>query len=248
MRVGKLSLILMMAGMGSVVFSGCCNQCKDNSKNETGSAAVLSSYSTEDNVKATEASPSFKEERMAEAMRGLVYDSGLVELDADYVNQIADFGDRQAAELEFELGMEMLYEVNDRTAAIAAFTRAVLCIQDNPDYYVGLGMALSYKGKSDKALAAFRSALMLNPDHFAAQYKMAYELQKLGQFTEAALGWQRVLEMEPENGEVHTQLALVYYYSGDYARSWKHVHAAEAFGSDVPPQFRPLLAAKMSEN
>ena len=42
-------------------------------------------------------------------------------------------------------------------------------------------------------------------------------------------------------------MAVAHYYLGDYDNAWAYVHAADEVGQNVPPQFIPLLNAKMSD-
>ena len=68
-----------------------------------------------------------------------------------------------------------------------------------------------------------------------------------GDFQQAIETWGRVLAVDPNHAKTHERLAIVLYYLHDYQQSWRHVHAAEALGHQVPPQFRPLLEARMPE-
>lgn len=193
-------------------------------------------------------SPDYRQERMQQAMRGLVYDTGLVEIDQPVAAELTGGRNPQAAQAEYEEGWRMLHEVNDRVGAIAAFTRSVMLDPDVPRHYTGLGRALMLKGKMNESLAAFRTALLMNPDDFDAQLGLAQAMERgNGSSEDAILAWQRVLELDPSHDEAHVRLAILLYYSGDYAESWDHVHQAEAMGQGVPPQFRPLLASQMAE-
>ncbi|NOG56066.1 MAG: tetratricopeptide repeat protein [Planctomycetes bacterium] len=185
---------------------------------------------------------------MRQAMQGLIYDSGLVEVDPVVAADVVGDRNPDAAVAEYEEGLRMLYVVNDRVAAIASFTRAVLLNPDRIEHYNGLGRALLFKGKMAESLAAFRTALLIDPDDFDAQLGLAEAMQMGGgEYEDAIVAWQRVLALDPSYDEAHGRLAALLYYTGDYAESWEHVHQAEAMGYAVPPQFRPLLAAKMAE-
>lgn len=189
----------------------------------------------------------FKEERLAEAMRGLRYDSEGVEVDESIAAQIPNRGDADAAEEAYRQGRKMLFEVNDRVAAISAFTEAVVIAPDIPRYYVALGQALRYKGKMQEALAAYKTALALDPDHFDARHQFAAAMEMTGNYEESLSAWDRVLDLDPDFGLAHSRLAVLSYYLADYERAWEHVHRAERLEYDLPSQFRSLLEAKMPE-
>jgi len=237
MQIRRLAAIMFI--ICGLVFSG-CKTCMDSNGGpaRTQSAGEASASLAPEN---------FKEERLAEAMRGLRYDSEGVEVDESMAAQIPNRGDADAAEEAYLQGREMLFQVNDRVAAISAFTRAVILIPDVPRYYAGLGQALRYKGKMQEALAAFRTALALDPEYFEARRQFAVAVQMTGKYEEALSAWERVIDLDPEFGEAHGRLAILSYYMADYIEAWQHVHRAERLEYDLPSQFRSLLEAKMPE-
>jgi tetratricopeptide (TPR) repeat protein len=179
------------------------------------------------------------------AMRGLNYGSGLVEIDKKIQREVQRDVAGSADRL-FETA-NALYEQNVSVDAIDNFTKAVLKDPTKADYYEGLGRALVAKGLIDEAVAAFRSALQRAPDFFEAQFQLAMARQMQGDQQQANEAWRDVLVIDNKNGEAHSRLAVGLYYTGDFQGAWSHVHAAEALGHQVPPQFRLLLAGKMAE-
>jgi len=144
--------VLLIAAM-SVLFYGC--------QAHTYKSAVNSPSSIGSHDRQADSGlkpPNFKERRMADAMRGLTYDSGFVRVDpaaaAEYMNR----GDRDAAEAFYRTGLTQLFEENDRVAAISAFTKAIIILPEDPRYFTGLGQALLYKGKTSDRFFSHRSA------------------------------------------------------------------------------------------
>lgn len=183
---------------------------------------------------------------LADAMRGLRYDSGRVEIDHAVADTIARRGTRAEALAEYERGRELLQR-NQRILAIKAHTRAVLIAPDEPLVYEGLAAALLAKGKVAEAVAAWRTALDLDPERLEARLHLAEALQRQRRFAGAAATFRQVLKQDPQCAAAHARLAVVLYYLGDDAGAWQHVHRAEALGAPVPPQFRALLARRTPE-
>ncbi|MGD8454596.1 MAG: tetratricopeptide repeat protein [Phycisphaerae bacterium] len=181
-------------------------------------------------------------EQLRQAMQGLRYDSGLVEVD----ETVADRGDRTAAEAAYDEGLTLLEE-NRRVEAIAALTRAVLMLPEEPRFYGGLGQALLRKSKGAEALAAFRTGVELDPMSADLHFWLAEGLNRLGHLDEARAELTRVRELAPDHGEAASRMAILDYYAGDNERAWVNVRAAEAAGYEVPPQFLLLLRGEMPQ-
>ena len=183
---------------------------------------------------------------LAAAMRGLRYDADRVEIDRPAAETIVAGEDHQEAFAELARGRTLLQQ-NAVIQAIAAFTKAVLLAPEEPTTYEGLGTALLAKRKHQEAAAAFRTALSLDPDSIEARSGLADARQRQGRLEEAIAEWGKLVRAEPTHARAHARLAAALYYTGDDAAAWEHVHAAEALGQDMPPQFRRLLADRMPE-
>ncbi len=187
------------------------------------------------------ASPDWRRERERLALRGLLYDTGRVEIDAAFAATVADRGNAAAAEAEYARGV-LLLEENDQLGALATFTRAVIMRPDNAEFYAGLARALIYRGGfSRQAFAALQTGLELAPESVELHYLHADLLNRVGQRDAAADEYRVVLALEPGHGEAHVRLAVLSYYAGDTAAAWEHYRVAEALGADVPTQLVPLL-------
>ena len=119
-----------------------------------------------------------------EAMRGLRYDTGRVEIDEQEAATIVQQQDHRQAEAEHARGQKLLAR-NAVIQAVQAHTKAVLLDPDDAKFYEGLGTALLVKRKISQAAAAFRTALDLAPDSISARFKLADSLGRLGLRQEA---------------------------------------------------------------
>ncbi|MBW7904263.1 MAG: tetratricopeptide repeat protein [Phycisphaerae bacterium] len=186
----------------------------------------------------------YRQQRMAAAMRGLRYESGRAEIDTS----LSDLPAHDAAEAALSHGRGLdFYSRNMFVEAIGEFTRAVLQDPDAAQPYSDLALALVAKGRMNEALAAYASALDRDPSAVETRMRRAMAFEMADRSHEAIDEWSAVLEHDASNLAAHGRLAILYYYAGRYSEAWAHVHAVEALGGAVPPQFRPLLAAHMPE-
>lgn len=188
----------------------------------------------------------YKEQRLADALRGLTYDTGRVRIDEEAARDIAQRGSIEEALAEARRGEALLAD-NYRLDAIRAFTRAVIIAPDAPETYRGLAGALAKKGLTQNAEAALRAAIDLDPDYVDAWFDLGHVRQLEGRFPEAIDAWNEVLARTDDHADAHHRLALANYYEENYADAWTHTQRAEALGTPVPPQFKPLIQRKMSE-
>ena len=188
----------------------------------------------------------YRAELLRQAMRGLRYDSGRVEIDEPVAATVAERGTLEQAMAEYDRGQELLRH-NRRIQAIEAHTRAVLIAPEAAVLYEGLGTALLAKQQGPEAIAAYRSALDLDPDSVTVRFNLAQALQRAGQFDVAVDTLNEVLGLEPDHAGAHGRLAILLYYLQRDAEAWVHVHRAESLGATVPPQFRELLARRTPE-
>ena len=189
----------------------------------------------------------YKKELDRLAMRGLRYDSGRVQIDTPVAAKLVPSPDAALAPAQREQGLVELYVNNDRHAAIATLSRAVINDPGAPATYEALGRALLFKGNLAESEAAFRSALDLDENFAEAGFQLGAMLQMSGRNAEAIEQWLDLLQRNPNHGEAHSRLAIELYYAARYDEAWQHVHAAQRLGAPVPPQFLPLLAAQAAE-
>lgn len=238
MNAGNWSVMLLAAALAA---GGC--QTTLESSSQAGTSADVAG----DRGAAVDPGSDYRRERDRIAMRGLHYDSGRVHLDESVARELVPRPDPSLAVVERSEGLRQLMELNDRHAAIAALTRAVIHNPGDPNSYEALGRALLYKGKIAESESAFRTALDLDPKFHEARFQLGQMLQMSGRNAEAVEQWLAVVAGDPQHAKAHERLAIELYFAGRYEESWRHVHSAERLGQGLPAQFRPLLAAQMSE-
>ncbi len=236
----RIVAVLALCSALTVSSCKCCRTCGDSgSDKETSSSEVQPESDT------APASPAdYRHERTRLAMRGLTYDTGRVVVDEDLAATIAERGDDEAADAEFQRGEDLLAH-NYRTDALAAYTRAVLIMPDEAYLYVGLAEALIFKGKDSQAEAALRTAIDLGPDQADWHWRLADTLQRQGRLDEARLEFEQTLQRDPSHAAAHGRLAVLAYYAQDDDAAWNHIAAAEDAGYEIPPQLKTLLEGEM---
>ncbi|MBI5435287.1 MAG: hypothetical protein HZA52_20805 [Planctomycetes bacterium] len=196
-----------------------------------------------DETKSTDQEPvslNWKDERKAKALAGLTYASGRVEIDPAAAATKVTVQDPALAESMHATAREQLAR-NEVIEAIDSFTRAVLLAPNQAQHYSGLADALLAKRMVKEALAALRVAVELEPSSGALHFQLGDAFVRANDRPAAIGELQKSLELDPSNAIAHERLALQLYYLEDYAGAWQAVHACEALGGAVPPQFRVLL-------
>lgn len=188
----------------------------------------------------------YKQERLNKALRGLDYGTGRVTFGADWREVEAEIApEATAASLVVEGGTNL--ESSLFVEAIASFTHAVIRDPGSVEAYRGLAKALIGKGKTEFAHAAMETALDIAPTDAELLFELGLNYQRESDLEAAIATWNRLLDVQPQHAAAHERLAIAHYYLNEFDAAWTHVHAAEALGHAVPPQFRPLLEAKLAE-
>ena len=78
-------------------------------------------------------------------------------------------------------------------------TQDVSTYRDDAEHHFELGFALQNIGDLEGAIAEYRAALRLNPNHANAHYNLGVVLQDIGKPTEAAREFRESLRFIPES-------------------------------------------------
>ncbi len=174
------------------------------------------------------------------ATRGLHFDTGRLVVDPQGPP------DADAAFRHYRDGRRFFAE-NRFVDAIGAYRDALSRWFDSPETIEALGDACHMKGETGWAIACYRTLLDDEPTRADVRFKLATMLWADSQSNDAVAELTRVTELDPARADAHERLAIWHYYLDDPATAWRHVHAARAAGGDVPPQFIPLLSARMAD-
>ncbi|MCW5776796.1 MAG: hypothetical protein KIS87_10185 [Phycisphaeraceae bacterium] len=227
MKLGIVSL-LAAAGCGFGLLA-----CSAGSSNATNGAPAALGPENRDQW-------DYRRVRFADAFRGLRVADGLIVLDPQAAPDLQVGLTPAASAPAVERGHALMLE-NDYTGATAEFRLAILADQDNPDAYEGLGDALLGRKRDADALAAYRTAAMLDPANADLRLKFAETINRTGDLDGWAAELERILAFSPNHGEAHARLAVARHYQGDHESARAHVTLAERFGGNVPPQLKAML-------
>jgi len=182
----------------------------------------------------------YKNQRKYLAQRGLSYETGRVTIDPVEAPNVVAGPDPLQAQEEYERGRELIAK-NKVLDALQAHTKAVLLSPQDPRMYVGLGDAMMRKPYTNKAEAAFRTALDLGLDTAELHFQLAWSLLHQSKRRAAIEELRATLDRDPSHVPALERLAINLYYEGDHAGAWDAVDRAEALGHTMPPQFIALL-------
>lgn len=183
----------------------------------------------------------YKQQRLNEALRGLIFDSGRVAIDPAVAREYPR-GDLARATERFDAGTQH-YTHNEFVEAIGALRDAIMIAPNLTAAYEVLGDALLAKGEVAWARAAYRTALEADPQQVGLLLRIARTWEMEGDLGQAIAAYEQVLQVDPGVAEAHERLAVQLYYAGDLAGAWAHVEQAEALGHEMPAQFVALLKA-----
>lgn len=113
----------------------------------------------------------YRQEHYRNAIRGLTYESGFVELGTDAQEVLAEGHAEEGVDALLERGADRL-EHNMVIEALEVYTLAVLVDPAAASAYEGLGRAFGGKGKMENAIASFRTALRIDPSLTEARYML----------------------------------------------------------------------------
>jgi len=90
------------------------------------------------------------------------------------------------------------------------------------------GITLESRGRTEEALAQFRKALSVDPNHVEAHNKLASMLYRLGRADEAMAHYRQALALRPDDAEVHCGLGKVLVAVGRLEEARRSYDAAIA--------------------
>jgi tetratricopeptide (TPR) repeat protein len=179
-----------------------------------------------------------------EALKGLNYQTGRVTIDADGPALVVGLEKSDATELH-DLA-KTAYQQGRLLDSLKYLSQSINLDSKNAQAYETLGTTLLGKKKTDKAEAAFRTAIDLDPQFAKAHEQLGLTLSgSPDRFDEAINHYEIASDLDPENGHIHSRLAILNYYLGQTEKSRKHIDLATVNGYLVPPQLRDLLDRKL---
>jgi len=113
------------------------------------------------------------------------------------------------------------FKKNNIVDAIYCYQKAIALDSHNFKHQVNLAKCHDNNGDTDKVIAAFNSALFLNPKNIDCLNSLATIYIRQEKFADALPLLNKALELEPDNSDVHLNLGILHFLKLDLERGWK---------------------------
>ena len=117
------------------------------------------------------------------------------------------------------LGVAHQEDKNFNDSLVMLFKAADL-LPNDPLILTDLGVSLTKVNKTDEAIKKFTLALNEAPDYAKAWSNLGNAYQAQNKITEAWEAHQRAIDLEPNNPELHWNLAMTLLLAGEYEQGW----------------------------
>ena len=107
--------------------------------------------------------------------------------------------------------------------------------------YNNLGVAAMKKGAVEEAARAFEKAVELDPKAKDALVNLGSLRTVLGRRKDALALFLQASELDPKDGVLHNNIAVLYFQEGSIQEAWNHTQKALALGAKVDPTFLEAL-------
>ena len=107
------------------------------------------------------------------------------------------------------------------------FRHAVAVTSNNDVAHVDLGAALDVQGRTDEALAEYRTAARINPDRPQIHFNLGLTYRKLGQHENALKEFRETIRLEPNHAAAHSAAGGELAALGKFAEALEHFAAAK---------------------
>lgn len=176
----------------------------------------------------------YKKTIFEDAIAGLVFREGRVEVDSSHPRALEAVGGTQAGRALLQEGDRRLATHNNVIGALSAYSEAILNAPEDGSLYLALGEALLWKKKVDLAEAAIRTAVDREPNLVEARVRLGWVLNSRARRAEAAEQYRRAIELAPDHAEAHLGLARSEYYAGNLESALGHSRTAARLGGTLP--------------
>jgi Tfp pilus assembly protein PilF len=151
------------------------------------------------------------------------------------------------------------YQRRELAAALPLLERSVAGSPAEPEFRNNLGLALAAADRESDAIAAYRSALDLKPDHAVAWNNLGLALQSVNDVGGAIAAFRRAVDLKPDFAHAHWNLSLALLLDGQFEQGWReydwrlvltelgrgrHVYPGQAWDGSAPAGKTLLLYAE----
>ncbi|MBU0674969.1 MAG: tetratricopeptide repeat protein [Proteobacteria bacterium] len=137
------------------------------------------------------------------------------------------------AGMEVEKGREF-FKNGDFDAALGRFNQAIILDPGYAPAYYGSAQVYGARNQMSQAIHYFRKTIELaDPPMVDAYVNLGIALMVTGKEDESFQMFQKALEIDPDNRNVHANLAQYYCSQLNGAKAWAHIKIAQRLGLKV---------------
>lgn len=116
-----------------------------------------------------------------------------------------------------------LHKMNDLTAAIEAYRKAISVNHSHSFSHFNLGLIFMKLGKTMEAIKEWEAVVKINPTDINAIFNIAVSLAQIGRRKEAINFYERVLGIQPNHVQSHQNLGILYRDEKKYEKAKYHL-------------------------
>ncbi|MDH7482890.1 MAG: tetratricopeptide repeat protein [Armatimonadota bacterium] len=131
--------------------------------------------------------------------------------------------------------------------AIRELTEAVRLDPKLELAHYNLARLLIERGRLQDALPHLEEVVRLNPTNAEAHLDLGAVLVDMQRIDEGIAHYIEVIKLKPDFPPVHNNLAVAYFFKGQYAAAWEEVKLCRKYGMTPHPEFIKALSSKMPE-
>ena len=127
------------------------------------------------------------------------------------------------------------------------FIEAIKLNPDSSEAHSNYGILLANIGQIDRAIRQQEKALNINPRYATAQFRLGMVLGRNGRTAEALKYLKTAIAIEPELWPAYQELAITYYNTREYQKSWDIVRQMQDANIPISASFLSALKAKLPD-
>ncbi len=146
---------------------------------------------------------------------------------------------------EIRLNLSTLYfQMGRLDDGINESKEALKIRPESTEAMANIGAAYIHTQRWKDAAEYFNKALEIKPEMITVLANLVTVNMELDDLDSAIAAGKKVVSLAPKFGVAHNNLAVAYYYHGDYDLSLDHLEKARKIGYEVSPQFVEMVSAK----
>jgi tetratricopeptide (TPR) repeat protein len=148
---------------------------------------------------------------------------------------------------EIRLNLSTLYfQMGRLDDGIKQSEEALNIRPESTEAMANIGAALIHLQRWKEAADYFNRALEIKPEMITALANLVTVNVELDDLENAIAAGEKAISLAPKFGVAHNNLAVAYYYHGDYDLARDHLEQARKLGYKVASQFEDMVSAKIA--